>query len=163
MANKFSIKSALDMDKLIYTAPVLVFASFFHIFSSDAGTHNFGQIEVLAALIVVGYYLWDKIAVIYSPDKLWKKRTEEIVCVVVSIFLALVPFAPLMTWQYYNLYKNSDRYSLNKQIIAAILTAWVGVGTMYYSSYVLLAENMTAQNQNATAAESSYVAPTEGQ
>ncbi len=159
---KLSLKSLLDTDRIIYIAPILVFVSLFHVFSHHAATHNLGQIEILASLIVVGYYLWDKIAIIYPHDKIWKKRIEAVVCVVISIFTALVPFAPLMTWQYYNLYKNSDRYSLNKQIIAAIITVWVGVGALYYSSYLLLAERVAAQNSSV--AESSYVAPkTEGQ
>lgn len=163
MAGKFSIKSLLGSDYIIYIAPILTIASLFHVFSRVPATHSFGQIEIFAALILVGYYLWDKIASVYPHERIGKKRIEAIVCVVVSIFLALVPFPLLMTWQYYNLYNNSDRYSLNKQILAAIITAWLGVGAMYYSSYVLLAERMTAQNQNNAAAESSYVAPTQGQ
>lgn len=161
MASKLSLTSIFDTDKIIYVAPILVFVSFFHVFSHNAGTHSFGQIEILAALILIGYYLWDKIAIVYPLEKIWKKRIEAVVCVVVSIFLALVPFAPLMTWQYYNLYKNSNRYSLNKQIMTAIITAWLGVCVMYYSTYTNLAENMAAQN--ASVPESSYVAPTQGQ
>lgn len=161
MASRLSIKSILDPDNIVFIAPILVIASFFHVFSHNAGTHSFGQIEILAALILVGYYLWDKIAAVYPLEKIWKKRIEAAVCVVVSIFLALVPFAPLMTWQYYNLYKNSDRYSFNKQILAAIITAWLGVGVLFYSSYTLLADRMAAQN--ASVPESSYVAPTQGQ
>lgn len=156
--SKFSIKSLLDTDKIIYAAPILVVVSFFHIFSRDEATHSFGQIEVLVALIVVGYYLWDKIAVIYPPEKIWKKRTEAIICMVASIFLALIPFPPLMTWQYYNLYKYSNRYSHNTQIISAIATVWMGIAVMYYSTYTLLAERMAVQNAAAT--ESSYMAPT---
>ena len=152
MVNKFLT------EKIIYVAPILVFASFFHVFSRDEATHNFGQIEILAALIIVGYYLWDKIAIIYPYERIWKKRIEAVVCIVASIFLALVPLAPLMTWQYYNLYNNSDRYSYTKQIITAIATVWIGVGAMYYSSYILLAERMAAQS--ASAPESTYVAPT---
>lgn len=158
MANKFSLKSLLDSDKIIYVAPILVFASFFHIFSRNEATHSFGQIEILAALILVGYYLWDKIAAVYPHEKLGKKRIEAIICIVISIFLALIPLAPLMTWQYYNLYKTSDRYSYTKQVIAALATVWIGVGVMYYSSYTLLAEKMAAQT--ASVPESSYVAPT---
>lgn len=161
MTNKFSIKSLMDTDKIIYVAPILVFASFFHVFSRDAATHGFGQIEILAALIVASYYLWDKTAVIYPHEKIWKKRIESIICVVISIFLALVPFAPLMTWQYYNLYKNSDRYSYTRQIMTAVVTIWIGVGAMYYSSYSLLAEQMAAAN--TATPESSMPSPMESQ
>ena len=160
MAGNLSIKSILDTDKIIFVAPILVVVSCFHVFSHNESTHSFGQIEILAALILVGYYLWDKIAVIYAPEIIWKKRIEAVACIVASIFMALIPFAPLMTWQYYNLYKKSDRYSLNKQIVTAIITAWLGVGFMYYSTYTNLAARMTAQ-QNTAAPESSYVAPTQ--
>jgi hypothetical protein len=166
MANKFSIKSLLDTDKIIYIAPILVFASFFHIFSREAATHGFGQIEILASLIVVGYYLWDKIATIYPHEKIWKKRIEAIVCIVASIFFALIPLAPLMTWQYYNLYKHSDRYSYSTQIIAAIATVWIGVSVMYYSSYMLLSERMAAANSGmpqSSMPTPSMAQPTQGQ
>lgn len=158
---KFQFKSLLDTDKVIYAAPLLTLASFFHIFSRTPATHSFGQIEVLAAMVVVGYYLWEKIAAIYPLEKIGKKRIEAVVCVVVSIFLALIPLAPLMTWQYFNLYRASDRYSYNKQIIIAIATIWVSIITMYSSSYVLMAERMASANQGLP--ESSMPAATEGQ
>lgn len=158
MAKKFSIKSLIDTDYIIYVAPILTIVSLLNVFNHDPTKHSFGQIEIFAALIIVGYYLWDKIAVIYPHELIGKKRLQEMACVVVGIFSALVLFAPLMTWQYYNLYKASDRYSYNKQILAAIFTAWFAIAAMYYSSYVKLSERMAAQN--APAAESSYVAPT---
>jgi hypothetical protein len=159
MASKLSIKSIFDTDKIIYIAPILVLVSFFHVFSYNTSTHRFGIIEILFALIFIGYYLWEMIAVIYAPEIIWKKRIEAVICIAIGILL--VPFPPLMTWQYYNLYKNSDRYSFNKQIIAAIITAWLGISALFYSSYTHFAERMAAQN--ASVPESSYVAPTQGQ
>ncbi len=160
---KFSLKSFMNTD-IIYIAPVLVLASFIHVFSKDAGTHNFGQIEIYCALGLVTYYLWDKIAAVYSPEKILAKRIEGMVCAVVGMLLLFLPFPPLMTWQYYNLYKNSDRLSLNKQILAAVITLWLGVGTIYGSFYLIHADQIAAtQNSGAPAAdESSYVAPIQG-
>lgn len=158
---KFSLKSLMSTD-IIYIAPILVLASFFHVFSKVSATHNFGQIEIYCALGLVTYYLWDKIAAVYSPEKILKKRIEAIMCAVVSLLLLLLPFPFLMTWQYYNLYRNSDRYSFNKQVIVAIITIWLGVITIYGSFYIAWSDRMAGQNQNAAAApESTYVAPTQ--
>jgi len=158
---KFQFKTLLDTDKVIYAAPLLTFASFFHIFSRTPATHSFGQIEVLAAMVVIGYYLWEKIAAIYPHEKIGKKRIEAVICIVVSIFLALLPLAPLMTWQYINLYRASDRYSHKKQIFIAIATIWLSVITFYSSSYILTAERMAAANQAMP--ESSMPTPNIGQ
>ena len=157
MANKFSLGRLFDINKIIYVAPILLFASLFHIFSHVNATHNFGQIEVFAALIIVGYDLWNKIALIYPLQKMGKKRIEAVVCFVVSIFVAMIPFPFLMSWQYYNLYQESDRYTYSKQITLAVLSVWIGVGILFYSSYILLADRMAAKT--ATVPESSYVAP----
>ena len=67
-----------------------------------------------------------------------------------------------MSWQYYNLYKKSDRYTYSKQILIAVISVWAGVMIMFSSSYILLADRMAAQNGAvATTPDTSntYVAP----
>ena len=157
MSKKFSLTSLLENDKIIYAAPLLLFASLFHIFSSAPATHNFGQIEVLASIIAVGYYLWNTIAAVYPPEKIGKKRIEAVACIVASIFFALLPLAPLMTWQFINLYRASNRFSYNKQIIIAIVTVWLGIGVLFYSSLKLIMDKQSAMTTEAT--ESSMPTP----
>jgi len=157
MSKKFSLTSLLENDKIIYAAPLLLCASLFHIFSTAGATHSFGQIEVLASMIAIGYYLWNTIAVIYPPEKIGKKRIEAVACMVGSIFLALLPLAPLMTWQFINLYRTSNRFSHTKQIIIAIVTIWLGVSVLYYSSIKLIMDRQSAMSTEAT--ESSMPTP----
>lgn len=145
MAKKISFVSLMDTDKIVFVAPILVFASFFHIFSLVPATRGLGKIEVLFAFIIIAFYLWDRIALVYTADKIGKKRIEAIACAIGSVLLLFIPFAPLMTWQYYNLYRASDCYSFNKQIIAAIVTVWIGTGVFYGSFYTLVAAQSTAQ------------------
>jgi hypothetical protein len=161
MSKKFSLSSFLDTDKIIYIAPILLALSCLHIFSAVAATHSLGQIEVIAAIIVTGYYLWEKIAVIYPSEKMGKKRIEAVACIVISLFLALIPLAPLMTWQYYNLYRASDRQSYSKQILIAVVTIWVGIGIFFGSA---IQHTMNIQNAtNAALQESAMPSPMQGQ
>ena len=137
MSNKFSLKSLTDPDTLILVAPILVVVSTFHIFDSNDITHKFGQIEILASIFICCYYLWDKIAVVYPAENIGKKRLEAVVCIVIGIFTAMVLIPPLLSWQYFNLYRASDRTSLKKPILIAIASMWIGCAVLFTSSFIL--------------------------
>ncbi len=152
---KYSLKNITDADNIIYIAPLLVISSFFYIFENGNNAHEFGQLEILGAIIICCYYLWDKIAVVYPPAMVGKRRIEEIVCIVIGLFSALIFLPPLMTWEFINLYRASDRFSFNKGIIISILTLWIGCGTLYYSSYKLAIERYHAANFSQSSFRSS--------
>lgn len=135
MASTFSLKSLIEGHRLIYIAPILAISSLFHIFDSIPAKHQFGQLEILGAFIVTGYYLWVQISNIYAPQLIGRKRIELVVCAVVGIFSALLLFAPLMTWQYITLYYASDRSKYTKPISIALLTLWMGTFIFFYGTY----------------------------
>lgn len=155
MTNKFSLKSLTDPDALILVAPILVVASTFHIFDESDLTHKIGQMEILAAVFVCCYYLWKKIEVVYPSAIIGKKRIESVVCVVIGIFTAMVLMPPLLSWQYFNLYSASDRISLNKPILIAVVSLWVGIGILYTSSFLIAKAQVEAMANNALSQESS--------
>ena len=155
MTNKFSIKSMTDPDTLILVAPVLVVVSTFHIFDASDLMHKFGQIEILAAILICCYFLWEKIAVVYPADIIGKKRTEAVICVVIGIFTALVLIPPLLSWQYFNLYRASDKVSLQKPVLIALASMWLGCAILFTSSFLIAKAQVEAMANNASAQESS--------
>jgi|GEM_PF-6964777 len=161
MANRFSLKSLLDSDGIIYVAPILILMSLLHVFDTHDLTRRIGQMEILASIITVCYYLWDKIAYVYEPEKIGKKRIEAVVCAVVGLFSALVLIAPLMTWQFFNLYRTSDRFAYTKPILIAVLSLWIGCGVLFYSSAKVAMERVNAGNSGMP--ESSMPNVMEGQ
>jgi hypothetical protein len=155
MAHKFSLKSLTDPDTAILVAPILVVASTFHIFDASDLTHKIGQMEILAAILVCCYYLWKKIEVVYPAALTGKKKIEAVVCVVIGIFTAMVLMPPLLSWQYFNLYRSSDRISLNKPILIAVVSLWVGIGILYTSSFLIAKAQVEAMANNPVSQESS--------
>lgn len=159
MSTRFSPRNLLHTDRLIYISPILLFVSLFHIFSAEDATRSFGKLEIMGALAIIAYYLWDKIPEIYGAEKTNKKRIEAVICIVVSILLALLPFPPLMTWQFYNLYKATDQYSYTRPIVTAVLSSWVAVILLFAGAYNAMSDRMAIPDPSAPE-ESSYVAPT---
>lgn len=155
MTNKFSLKSMTDPDTLILVAPLLVVVSTFHIFDANDLMHKFGQIEILAAIFICCYFLWEKIAVVYPTNIMGKKRIEAVVCVVIGIFTALVLMPPLLTWQYFNLYRASDKTSLQKPVLIAIASIWIGCAVLFTSSYLIAKAQVEAMANSPTSQESS--------
>jgi hypothetical protein len=137
MTNKLSFKSLTDADTLIFVAPILVVVSTFHIFDSNDFTHKFGQIEIMASILICCYYLWEKIALVYSAEFISKKRIEAVVCIVIGIFTALLLIPPLLSWQYFNLYRASDRTTLSKPILIAVASLWIGCAVLFTSSFMI--------------------------
>lgn len=144
MASSFSLTSLTQGDRLIYIAPILVVASLLHIFDVAPAAHQFGQLEILGGFLIIGYYLWEQIAVTYPHEKIWKKRIEASVCGVIGVFSALLLFAPLMTWQYVALHFHGERARLFKPVMIAILTLWIGSGIFFYSSIRLSMDRAAA-------------------
>lgn len=137
MASSFSLTSLTSLtqgDRLIYIAPILVATSLLHIFDAAPAAHQFGQLEILGSFLLIGYYLWNQIAVTYPHEKIWKKRMEASVCGVIGVFSALLLLAPLLTWQYVTLHFHGDRTRLFKPVMIAILTLWIGTGIFFYSA-----------------------------
>lgn len=155
MTNKFSLKSLTDPDTVILVAPILVVAATFHIFDASELTHKIGQMEILAAVLACCYYLWKKIEAVYLPAVIGKKRIEAVVCVVIGIFTAMVLMPPLLSWQYFNLYRASNRISLNKPILIAVVSLWVGIGILYTSSFLIAKAQVEAMANNTVSQESS--------
>ncbi len=155
MANKFNLKSLMDADSIVLITPILIVVSTFHIFDTGAFTHKFGQIEILAAIAICCYYLCDKIAVVYPAAIIRKKRIEAITCIAIGIFTALVFMAPLMTWQYFNLYRSSDRITLTKPILIAVASLWIGCAIFFSSSYLVAKAKVEATANNTGFQESS--------
>jgi hypothetical protein len=137
MSNKFSLKSLTDADTVVFVAPILVVVSTFHIFDANDFTHKFGQIEILASIMIVCYYLWEKIAVVYPAELMGRKRIEAVVCMVIGIFTALTLIAPLLSWQFFNLYRSSDKSTLTKPILISVASIWIGCAVMFTSSFML--------------------------
>ena len=135
MISRFSFKSLFEAQNIIYAAPLLVIASLFHIFDTIPGKHQFGQLEILAAFIITGYYMWVEIPNIYQPLHIKKNRIELIICAVIGMLSALTLFAPLMTWQYIKLYRSSNIHQYLMPISIAIITLWMGVFVYFYASY----------------------------
>lgn len=147
MANFSSFKSFFDGNAPVYIAPLLLGGSLLHIFDLAPQKHQFGQLEVIGALILVCYYLWQQIGTIYPQEKLGKKRIEAVVCIVIGIFSGLLLFAPLLSWQYIALYSATaatDRPALFKPLMAALLTIWAGIGIFLYSTYTVSIERLNA-------------------
>ena len=137
MSNKLSFKSLTDADTVVFVAPILVVVSTFHIFDASDFTHKFGQIEIHASIMIVCYYLSEKIPVVYPAELMGRKRIEAVVCMVIGIFTALTLIAPLLSWQFFNLYRSSDRKTLTKPILISVASIWIGCAVMFTSSFML--------------------------
>ena len=159
MSNLFSFKSFLEGNSTIYIAPVLLAGSLLHIFDLAPQKHQFGQLEVIGAFILVGYYLWQQIANIYPQEKINKKRIEAVICIVIGVFSALLLLAPLLSWQYIELFRaSSNRPAIARQVMIALLTLWAGIGIFLYGTYTVSLERMNAGTSSMPT--SSFPTPT---
>jgi hypothetical protein len=149
MAAHFSLKSFIDGPHIIYIAPLLVAGSLLNIFSPLSSKHQFGQLEILGAFVIIGYYLWAHLGIIHDINKIGKKRIEFAICATVSIFSALVLFAPLITWQYISLYRAvPQRKPYIQPILTAIITLWIGSAIFFYGSYKYSLDKLNAAQSN---------------
>lgn len=142
--SKFSLKSLTEGNALVYITPFLVVSALFNIFDPNPAKHQFGQLEVLGAFILAGYYLWIQIAAVYDEQKIGKKRIEAVICMVVGIFSAMILMAPLLTWQYVALYRASRRGDYIKPIAIVIVTLWVATGVFFYGTAKFTMDKMNA-------------------
>lgn len=146
MSLKSTIKSFTNSDGIIYVAPILLVASLLHIFSAEPVTHKFGQLEIMGALIIISYYIWDVTPKAYAMTQIRSKQIELIICYALSVISALVLMPPLLTWQYFNLYRATTDRNHIRNILIAVISLWVGVGILFTSALSTAKQKMEMAN-----------------
>ena len=136
MSKFSSLKSLTEGDTLIYIAPAVLAMSLLHVFSASPITHKLGQIEVIMALGLVAFYIWQNIPSVYELPYQGKKKMELAVCCVVGVMTALLAYAPLLTWQIFGFYRASGNHpAYHKPLLTALLTLWIGTALFYAGSF----------------------------